>query len=223
MGFRYGRSIRVSKEGLWILTSLVEYQVRLSRFDRDNTGQDLNFPDHLGIRGVELRSLFEDLLKRGWIAHQRGGTSTDPYLGLTPKGGSVWERIAKPDWNRFVDLRSYRGHDSSSARSFIEVAEGRNLDFLTRYATAYGLHQSRGIDPHGERVLGEWKLRTLAPARPWNATYWKSFPVGYRIRVQVQTTRDIVIHDSPSRAILQSYRWHGANKLLRRAYANEAR
>ncbi len=90
---------------------------------------------------------------------------------LTPSGGALWEAQAQPDWSRYVNAG-----EEPSANEAPEswVIEALSLDIAE---AEFRFHEELG---DGNRPVPESKLgEELAP---WNVTYWKTLPRGYRLR-----------------------------------------
>jgi len=81
---------------------------------------------------------------------------------MTSRGGARWEAVAKPDWSRFLDESAGLDPDE------VEVS-GPDRD---RVASHLRQHTLFAVVPDSER----WE--TLIP---WQATYWKTIPRGYRV------------------------------------------
>ena len=94
------------------------------------------------------------------------------YYCLTEKGGSIWEAFAAPEWNRFID-ESY-GRDEETLQDNIGCLISANEELLINYFE----HGDLGEFPaHRDKV--KWDI-----FKPWNATYWKTIPVGHRVRFE---------------------------------------
>lgn len=93
------------------------------------------------------------------------------YYGLTTQGGERWEAVARPRWDmylsRTVSTNPHCGEIIGSSRRLVENYLGYWRYSWPRFA----------IIP--ESVT--WQV-----LRPWQATYWKSVPVGYRVTFQWQ-------------------------------------
>ncbi|MEM6989434.1 MAG: hypothetical protein AAF721_03020 [Myxococcota bacterium] len=85
------------------------------------------------------------------------------YFGLTSRGGVAWESIAEPAWPRYVDASW--GTDPNEA-----IVTGADLACLRPWVAA----NIRAISG-----FGAWEV-----VRPWPATYWKTLPLGRRLRCE---------------------------------------
>jgi hypothetical protein len=88
------------------------------------------------------------------------------YYGLTRQGGSRWEGISNPNWNRYLDDSYYfpqRAEIISANRGLIE----------TLYA-----HQAElgWVPVTGTEV---WDV-----VSPWRVTYWKTLSMAHRLQFQ---------------------------------------
>ncbi len=134
-----------------------------------------------------------ELRRRGWIELRRfddaPATITDEdlraelstrrhglpdadtiYFGLTRDGGAEWESAARPDWNRYLF--------SAAGEHEVEIAcadEARLEKFL----------RSPWLD---WRPIGDERRDVLSP---WQATYWKTLPLGHRMRCAYGAREDL--------------------------------
>lgn len=90
----------------------------------------------------------------------------DGFYRLTGSGGLLWERVFAADWDGFYDCWfADKGKGRSELLEFCCAAE----DVLTRFLSAH--EELAGCRP--ERLS------------PFQATYWKTLPSGFRIRQDV--------------------------------------
>ncbi|WP_254614892.1 MULTISPECIES: hypothetical protein [unclassified Myxococcus] len=89
---------------------------------------------------------------------------------LTPSGGALWETQARPDWSRYVNAG-----EEPSANDAPEswVIEAVSLDIAE---AEFRFHEELG---DGNRPVPESKRGEALT--PWNVTYWKTLPRGYRL------------------------------------------
>jgi hypothetical protein len=115
------------------------------------------------------RAQNEKLILREMVEERR----TSPLVfGLTRKGGSVWETLSSPDWNRYCNLSW--GSSLEQRSEFIGESLSRNaLRELMRvcFETARPLGH---VDPGS---LKEVEIRD------WRATYWKRFTTAVGLRL----------------------------------------
>jgi hypothetical protein len=120
-------------------------------------------------RFAKYRSRIESPIPRA-RAHRGAGGARAPEAprldrdrrrryGLTALGGAAWEERAQPDWSRFID-------DSSDGD--FRCVEGADLERLRRCI--------EWREPDYE-LVGEPVFERL---RPFQATYWKALPEGFR-------------------------------------------
>ena len=175
----------------WLLDVVVEGRVHLDWLLMEDLGEALNRPVH-GLDPNALLDLVDRLFRDGIIdaypyEPQRGddreevrrslhrseieaalhGCGPGLAYGMTAHGGARWEAVTKPDWSRFLD--EWAGTDPHD----VEVA-GLDRD---RVASHLRQHTLWPVVPGTER----WE--TLIP---WQATYWKTFPRGYRVTADYQ-------------------------------------
>lgn len=97
-------------------------------------------------------------------------TATIAY-GLTPQGGDAWEKEVQPDWNKYI-YQYFEGLANN--------ALGRGEIISTDQATtAFHLTQLKASGvPISGIISASEQWDTL---HPWQATYWKALPTGYRV------------------------------------------
>jgi len=120
------------------------------------------FIDAYGPRRSDDREDFGRSLHRSETEAALHGCGPGFSYGMTLRGGARWEAVAKPDWSRFLDESAGLDPDE------VEV-EGPDRD---RVASHLRRHTLWAVVPDSER----WE--TLIP---WQATYWKTIPHGYRV------------------------------------------
>ncbi|EPX59579.1 hypothetical protein D187_002740 [Cystobacter fuscus DSM 2262] len=94
------------------------------------------------------------------------GSDTFAYQ-LTARGGATWEHYARPDWSRYLTAWS-----SLEPRECVIEANSREAA-----EAEYRLHE---VDGSGHQPVAESKRGEALV--PWQATYWKVLPTGYRLR-----------------------------------------
>ena len=186
---------RLSRGEYWILNSAVDCRVPVSFLQGDDPFRlfDFSRTGH-GLSRDFLVATLGELFERGWITASLvpWGESSDeeqeigklspeaivsaldgprpmsrmPFIcyGLTHAGASVWEGFAAPKWERFLDV------GISIPGEFIGATEWR----IHRY---FDLVHHIGIEIVPGTVAWD-------EVRPWEATYWKTLPVGYRVRFE---------------------------------------
>jgi hypothetical protein len=96
------------------------------------------------------------------------------HVRLTAQGGAVWEAVARPDWSKYSTWEYGGPADNDAQGVDVEEICAANRDLLEKYIARL---------PAWTEGLGvEYKLETL---NPWQATYWKTLPIGYRVRVVI--------------------------------------
>ncbi|GAA1030032.1 hypothetical protein GCM10009557_20620 [Virgisporangium ochraceum] len=168
----------------WLLDVVVLARVRLDWLLCEDLEEALNRPGH-GLDPDALLDLM-DRLFRGGVIYAAGpvrngdraesdrplprseieaaldGSEPTVSYGMTSRGGALWEAVTRPDWSRFLD--ELAGTDPDE----VEVS-GFDRD---RVAAHLRRHTLWPIVPDSER----WEALI-----PWQATYWKTFPRGYRV------------------------------------------
>ena len=83
---------------------------------------------------------------------------------LTSKGGAIWEKLAKPDWNRF-----WRD-------TYDEYVDGTTIVDIECHSP------SKIVELENELSLLRIRGFYMVALRPWQMTYWKQRDQGYRAR-----------------------------------------
>jgi hypothetical protein len=179
---------------LWILETAVHCWLPFQML----TGPDLealhNKRSH-GLTPDALAELLHHLLRRGdivvedlhrhrWLFSvpelremlRRGTRDIDAAYGLTEKGGARWEIEAQADWSRYIQDHKLDLRDQPEFREIICV----DRDRFETYVTGRLVEFDDPTDPASE-------IRDVLA--PWPATYWKSLPVGYRLRCRPSERR----------------------------------
>lgn len=194
---------------LWLLEAAVHFRIHLSLLagGPEVVGRCLNFPDH-GMTRAEVLDALALFAERGEIAApgragderpltrdeiDRALVPLPPGLAvhrpdevsytLTAAGGARWERLAGPDWGRFFrsDWEGPAGVDRLPGDLRAVIAGSRErLDEVIAGFELLG---------HGEPVAAG----PVAVIGPWEATYWKTLPVGYRAWVVTRETSPVVM------------------------------
>jgi hypothetical protein len=171
----------------WILeTAFDEGVVPLPALVRPHLEYDFNKAGH-GLGRRELAQLLERLLWEGKIAIVGGGrpaalysaAELEPLFGskdpeicyrLTSNGGGRWEALAQPDWDRYIQQRTYMAHGEVPGR-YEFISENRAL--LERYVEVFFVWSGRDFVPGTER----WDTVT-----PWKPTDWRERPSAWRFQ-----------------------------------------
>ncbi len=162
----------------FILSIAYEYHEKFSTFDLPNLGEVVNRPDPKFSRDELLETLYNltccgDLaVRRAWRQAQQKRHpmfvptreeidaalcgALDLAYGLTPQGGARWESMAQFDWSYHVKYFADAG---------IECTNAEMVDVYLAWSR--------------RSVPGSEKRRSI---RHWKPTYWKSLPVGVRVR-----------------------------------------
>jgi hypothetical protein len=115
---------------------------------------------------------------------------------LTSKGGSAWEALSSPDWDWFVlDSFNLRTDEIQMEASSLQIAERYLL--LTPYWYQFEIFPESA------------KFQVL---RPWEVTYWKTLPQGYKISMKTMDSSQIKLQQdmsSEEREFIYKVRnWH---------------
>ena len=189
---------------LWFLEAAAELRTPLRLLMGREAALALNMPRPHGLSREALGAKLTSLSDRGLIRIHSAqdesvlaqthaeidlawakGKYSEPggfIYGLTPRGGELWERYARPDWSRYSD--STVGYQPD-----VGVIEAISLEAAE---AVYQRHE-RGDDeyePLAESKQGEVLV-------PWQATYWKTLPTGYRLRYEWMYRRHGVLKPPP--------------------------
>ncbi len=106
------------------------------------------------------------------------------YYWLTAQGGARWEAAARPDWNKYVDATS--GLDENDFSIGETIASDRKLveqcAYFSRYIENISIIAGSEI----------WDI-----LEPWQATYWKTLPIGHRLRYRFTPGEESVVVPIP--------------------------
>jgi hypothetical protein len=192
---------RLTRGEYWILNAVVEARCPLCWLGGPRPSATFNTISGHGLSRGELVETLDELSARGWLSadrchrnEDRTESHTTPfapdresidavldepsldrtvrscvYYGLTAEGGAVWEAFASPDWSRYLDTLG--GSCAEDDQSVCGLARWRIEHYLTLLAD-----EGYFIDPAS---MG-WSDRV-----PWEATYWKTFPVGLEAKYRV--------------------------------------
>jgi hypothetical protein len=95
------------------------------------------------------------------------------HYQLTEQGARRWESVARPRWNEFLVISEGREEDNDPWIVTIEAMEAKVVEGLVA--------QSRS---EGGLIEG---IVEMHPLVPWNATYWKTLPIGYRAHYRLKS------------------------------------
>lgn len=185
---------RLTRGEYWILEAVVTFQFSLSLLVNEEIEMHLNKESH-GLDRKPLVEILERLFAAGLIeAHKESDLdntyslnsdqidialnvnskienyNNGVYYGLTAKGGRVWEIFAKPDWNNFIDESSTTSDDYDETgiweSEIICAVREKVEDYFNTPDTE-------------EEIILETVI--WDEIKPWQATYWKQLPIGYRV------------------------------------------
>lgn len=121
--------------------------------------------DHVPTRSqIEAALVPPVRLENGGI-HWGSGAEAPLFYGLTPLGGTRWERMTEPDWSRYFEMNIFEE----------DVAE----------VTAGSPMRLEEVLEHSRELWGK-EIPATGVERdtvaPWEVSHWKTLPVGYRAR-----------------------------------------
>ncbi len=177
-----------SQSGLWFLNSTALLRMPMRWLLDENLAEAINAPAH-GLSAEEVEANLLTLLARGLVYVTHDDVVVDDptpadvqralrepwdqrpawHLGLTPVGGVAWEQATGWDWLSFVDT------------TFADREDGRTStgEFIGQDAELVRLEVDRSCQSEGELIPGTTRWDIISP---WEATYWKRLPWGYRMR-----------------------------------------
>lgn len=175
--------MNISKEHWWILNSVLEVKYPLDCLADAPELLERNFNrDGHGLSRDQLRGVLGDLFGNGLLKAIAEHDEVEPtselienglsanaivYYCLTPAGGAVWEDLAHASWNCYLQVE---GGDEPN----LERLASSNQDLCKRYYRSANHAQSVDEPP-------------ITMIAPWNATYWKSLPVGYVMEFELDS------------------------------------
>jgi hypothetical protein len=184
----------MKREERWILEAAVTFTLPIRALTSDHLEALLNRGHHgldptgvantlrhllrenlivLAPREGEARLDDEEELRQLVEVAYRGRLSKTTYYELTAAGGAAWEQVARPNWERYIDA-SFR----------IDPDEGEVICADPARAEWYA------FSPHQESAPLADSIRRDR-LEPWPATYWKTLPVGHRIRFRYDSERPV--------------------------------
>lgn len=181
----------MKKEEYWLLDAAIETGIRIRLFHPDNPElEDALNRGHHGLAVPDLVQTLHHLFQRGDIVAFNDRTlyphtdyfiptssdiertliekRPDLHYRLTAQGGTRWEIATQADWQRFSNTSaSYHGEHQHV------VIEAGNMSILEKL---FSIHSSIYYD---REILQETVL--WEEVEHWQATYWKTLPIGYRV------------------------------------------
>ena len=88
---------------------------------------------------------------------------------LSPSGGDTWEQFARPDWNKYLV-------SSESEQNRHEWTLTGTTRDLVQHWRNLGANFDAGF-PFPLAGTERWEM-----LQPWQATYWKTLPIGHRLK-----------------------------------------
>lgn len=126
------------------------------------------------------------------LRHSSGGRCDLAY-GLTEEGGHQWELFAMPDWQSFIDTTFFRPVVGNVGDAAFVCADRHRLERYFRLAN----EALTNVDSSTARWDG---------VQPWQATYWKTLPTGYRVRFRCNP--EPKQHDDALRMMCDMRAWY---------------
>lgn len=185
--------MKISASIFWLLDIVIESKLAVDILVADNIEQYLNRAHH-ALSRAELATTLGALFEKQWISawvfkdghasplppkhsaqnieryltqdSQSPGSFHRPliYYGLTSAGGWQWEQLTNPDWKSFVQtLYGVNPEEGSIASATRQVVQ-----------QWFDSQILEGYEVLPDSIRWENML-------PWQATYWKQLPEGYRV------------------------------------------
>jgi hypothetical protein len=175
----------------WILGAVAEHPIAIFWLLHENIEEALNRRKH-GMSKKMLLLTMKKLISEGFIeifqqdsviignelaienmeeylSKDKQKKSKSYYYKLTQKGGKYWESFAFPNWEFYMtNMLSYFRDESDVG--FFELISA-NKKYLEFYYRSLSYHEYNVI----ESSIQESTIK------PWQATYWKELPIGYKM------------------------------------------
>lgn len=201
----------------WLLEAVVEFPVGLSSLVHPQIEVFFNKPGHNMERGTLIGALRNHFTRGHLIAFQENREPfvptaselddalhhlppgecrwSSPCYGLTAKGGAMWEALAQPDWRRYLSYESSSDDDWNTQIGEVTCADRL---FAQQYIS--------GLPELGIEVLaGPSDAERVAP---WQATYWKTLPEGFRFHFRCRDREERVDGSRVPRWFTEMEQWY---------------
>jgi hypothetical protein len=119
-----------------------------------------------------------------------------PFLyGMTQRGAARWEALAEPDWDRYICEEAAPEAEPDISRTSLWARTKVRLEEALLFGYA-----GEPISSNQER----WE-----PLVPWQATYWKTLPDGYRVELLTRRFSDGVKSTCKEAEMWNAtFKWH---------------
>lgn len=211
---------RLTRAEYWLLNAVVEVSCPLTFLDTPHIEVLFNKASH-GLSRDRLIATLTEMFELGWITAHRHTVGSDDdqeldrlsaqsiesalneappvkrlktspctFYRLTPLGASVWEEFAAPDWNRYLSLCL----PFSGSGEYIGATEWRLRKYLD-------LVHHLDIQVHPATVA--WDV-----VQPFEATYWKTLPLGYRVSFEFERTESLADWSKVPHEVMSLQLWY---------------
>lgn len=188
----------------WLLESAAEFQIPFRYLDSEDLDISLNKPGH-GLGSPQLIKTLQKLYSEGLIFASRIDDNIDSftftkeqleaafkeklskynrYYGLTKKGGQYWEAFASPNWDYYIDV------------GYVPIENGNYDDGELICSVKSNLEKYFKSVCYHEYDVDEKSIQ-WDKVEPWEATYWKELPIGYRVRFHGKEKENYLNSDKP--------------------------
>ena len=193
---------RLTRAEYWLLNLVVYGSYPINLLSATNPGEIFNRTGH-GLSPERLKEVLWEMFEKEWLeAHIPFIENPKPepvnrslieailddqgpryqfgkslYYRLTSLGAAIWEAFASPSWDRYLD-KGWFGH-AGEAVEMIGATEWRIQQYFSLI--------------HLDGIIATPNTIQWDEIRPWQCTYWKELPVGYRVRF-------VFKEDQPTRA-----------------------
>lgn len=145
--------------------------------------QDLIFFEYTRtpFRPLDTQNIYIPVLSDKYILQDIAYKTTKDihlFIGLTPKGGNLWEKMANPYWNLYMNMYT---EDITT-----EVGARVRREFGSREIALHYL----SIDKYKYNIIEEGSVR-MSKMIPWQATYWKSLHEGIKLTYKLKPKNEI--------------------------------
>ena len=172
----------MQKSEYWVLESVAENRRLLATLRPDIVEEAFNKEGH-GLNDAQLISLLNGLFQQGYLyaasVHKSEFNSNENFVpseyqicniladeqniwyGLTDYGASIWENLSHPDWQRFM----FSELNCDTGQCLIAAGGEQIINHYLSRSDVLGC------------IMPDTLVRETM--KNWQATYWKTLPMGY--------------------------------------------
>ncbi|QVL34404.1 hypothetical protein KIH39_11000 [Telmatocola sphagniphila] len=208
------KNVRLSRCEYWILNQLAHLCFEPFWFDDRHAGGALNTQSH-GLDNSQLAATLHYHYSKDWIrfetfdeqplhfsledivaAIEPKENQVRSFACITELGGAIWESFAKPNWGTYLQHHGSVNSDDETEEIEILATDRRKIDsYLLLLDQYFENGQFWCVD---RSTLREELLS------PFNVTYWKQLPQGYRLTFRMIRRESDAVSDY-EKALSRSY------------------